>query len=266
MPGLISDIAATAGLASTHLIETESAGGTSEKATLAQARNAMLITSASNPAVTDDSGDGYAAGCVWLNTSTGVLWVARSVSVGAAVWYPITPSRMPLISGNYYQMATVDTTSTGAVGADLIFATPFRLDQRTTIDQIVFRTNTAVVGNIKVGIYADSNGRPGARVAIGDAPGDTNTAATSTVITVTPSVTLEPGWYWGASLFNASANIQISTAANGSLTSALLGSTNSSNALSGVTGVATYAGGLPSTFGTASDRTANSPLLRFRVA
>ena len=38
------------------------------------------------PAVTDDSGDGYAIGSVWFDTTNNNIYVAKSVSVGAAVW------------------------------------------------------------------------------------------------------------------------------------------------------------------------------------
>lgn len=38
------------------------------------------------PAVTDDSGDGYSIGSVWINTTTDNIYAATDVSVGAAVW------------------------------------------------------------------------------------------------------------------------------------------------------------------------------------
>lgn len=39
-----------------------------------------------DPAVGNDSSQGYAAGSFWLNTITPSFWVAVSVGVGAAVW------------------------------------------------------------------------------------------------------------------------------------------------------------------------------------
>ena len=38
------------------------------------------------PVVTNDSSQGYSVGSLWLITSTGKLYVASSVAVGAAVW------------------------------------------------------------------------------------------------------------------------------------------------------------------------------------
>jgi hypothetical protein len=43
-------------------------------------------TAAANPAVTDDSGDGYTIGTIWVNTSTDATFIASDVTAGAAVW------------------------------------------------------------------------------------------------------------------------------------------------------------------------------------
>ena len=48
-----------------------------------------------NPAITDDSGDGYAIGQVWINTVTNTVFVATVVTIGAAIWKEILTS--PLI-------------------------------------------------------------------------------------------------------------------------------------------------------------------------
>lgn len=47
------------------------------------------FTATSNPAVTNDSSGGFAAGSRWLNTITGVMWHCVDASVGAAVWSDI---------------------------------------------------------------------------------------------------------------------------------------------------------------------------------
>ena len=49
------------------------------------------LTAAVDPAVGDDSSQGYAAGSFWLNTVTPSFWVASSVAVGAAVWLKLSP-------------------------------------------------------------------------------------------------------------------------------------------------------------------------------
>jgi len=54
----------------------------------AHALNNLAATT--DPAVTDDSGDGYAIGSRWINTSTDEEFVATDVTVGAAVWLSTT--------------------------------------------------------------------------------------------------------------------------------------------------------------------------------
>lgn len=44
-----------------------------------------------NPTVNDDSGDGYSAGSIWFNTTTGRFFRCADASVGAAVWQPFFP-------------------------------------------------------------------------------------------------------------------------------------------------------------------------------
>lgn len=49
------------------------------------------LVAAADPAVGNDSSQGYAAGSFWLNTVTPSFWVAASVAVGAAVWVKLSP-------------------------------------------------------------------------------------------------------------------------------------------------------------------------------
>ncbi len=46
-------------------------------------------TGASNPTVNDDTGDAYAAGSTFTNTTTGDVFIAIDVTSGAAVWVPV---------------------------------------------------------------------------------------------------------------------------------------------------------------------------------
>jgi hypothetical protein len=63
-----------------------------ESVTLPKLANDVLHIATVAPAVTDDSGDGYAVGSRWINTTTGAEYVAMDVSVGAAVWTETTSS------------------------------------------------------------------------------------------------------------------------------------------------------------------------------
>jgi hypothetical protein len=56
------------------------------------------------PTVNEDSGDGYAIGSFWFNTTGHTMYVAESVAVGAAVWRQIYPGGVSPV------IATVDPT------------------------------------------------------------------------------------------------------------------------------------------------------------
>lgn len=61
--------------------------GTPAWSTLSEAGiQPKTVSSASDPTVNDDSGDGYAVGQVWVNTTTDVPFMLADATVGAAVW------------------------------------------------------------------------------------------------------------------------------------------------------------------------------------
>lgn len=44
------------------------------------------LTATTNPTANDDNSDGYTVGSMWLNTSTGAMYVCQDSTVGAAKW------------------------------------------------------------------------------------------------------------------------------------------------------------------------------------
>lgn len=76
-----------------------------------------IVTSTSNPTTGDDSGDGYAVGTMWLNTSTSAAWVLMDSTAGAASWAELTE-----VTGGYVTtgdlasyLALAGGTMTGAL-------------------------------------------------------------------------------------------------------------------------------------------------------
>lgn len=67
-----------------------SAATATSKAAQAAASAALLplnnYTATTDPTVNDDSGDGYSAGSLWVNTTSGDSFRCTSAAVGAAVW------------------------------------------------------------------------------------------------------------------------------------------------------------------------------------
>lgn len=47
------------------------------------------FTATTNPAVTDDTGDGYSVGSIWINLTTDIAYQCTDASTGAAVWREI---------------------------------------------------------------------------------------------------------------------------------------------------------------------------------
>ena len=50
------------------------------------------LSATTNPAVSNDSSQGYEDGSIWVNTSTDAAYICSDNSVGAAVWKDITAS------------------------------------------------------------------------------------------------------------------------------------------------------------------------------
>lgn len=77
------------------------------------------FVSASAPTVNDDSGDGFFVGAMWFDSTAGVLYTAKSVGVGAAVWSQVGGSSS---GGDIFETSsavgplnyTVDLTNYGA--------------------------------------------------------------------------------------------------------------------------------------------------------
>ena len=70
---------------------------------LVSSRRALLksvktynLVSRRNPTASDDTTRGYAVGDTWVNTLTGAVYAATSVTAGAAVWAVQTVGVYPL--------------------------------------------------------------------------------------------------------------------------------------------------------------------------
>jgi hypothetical protein len=179
------------------------------------------------------------------------------------------------VSGLFYgpQKSLVAASST--VVADVHYAVPIHIPKSVTIQSLGIRVITPSVnlgvGNALLGLYSNNAGSPGARLA----QASVSVAATAVVFNALSSnYTLDPGIYWLTSLFHTTPTVS-GVSASDQLVQSLLGHSNSANLFtgatgpSGVTGVATFAGGLPSSFGTATLRTGvtvTTPIVGFQVA
>lgn len=64
------------------------------------------LTATSDPTATDDVGDGYAAGSLWLNTTSGALFVCTDNTSSAAVWDQINSNSVTGVGARVHMSAT----------------------------------------------------------------------------------------------------------------------------------------------------------------
>jgi hypothetical protein len=222
---------------------------------------------AGDPAVTDDNTQGYSQGSSWFSQASGLEWLCLDATTNAAKWVPLATARHPgLVSSMYYVQGAASTPTSGiGFTQDLLLAVPFRMPHRGTITDLVFRCSaagTTNIANLKVGIYSNNNGRPGSLLSTGASIALSSVGDKTVSLTTPGAVTVEPGWYWIAYIFdrtsdaNSGATTGLSNTAEG-YAPWLIGASALSNVMNGSTAMtcavegsgATYAGGLPSSFG-----------------
>lgn len=226
---------------------------------------------ASDPLASSDAGAGYAAGSSWLNIATGVRWACLDATTGAAVWTAAGGMTHPgYVSGRTYGAQRGQTSGSFTASADTLYAIPIHVAQRVTIASLCLYIGTAATGNVRLGVYANAGGAPAAKLAELAAPASTGTVG-GVQAALAANLTLAPGVYWLAALYSA-APTGTGIGSTDQFVSALIGGTSLAGVLgqgsqvTGHTGVATYAGGLPASFGAATIRAGVSPLIGFTVA
>ena len=106
------------------------------------------LNATTNPGVNDDSGDGYSIESAWFNKSTGALYVAEDVTIGAAVWTVVTaPGSYTswTLAGDSGTPQTINDGNTATIaGGDGIDTTASATDTLTVaVDSTVIRTTGA---------------------------------------------------------------------------------------------------------------------------
>ncbi len=132
-----------------------------------------------------------------------------------------------------------------------IFAVPVHVKRRTTFTGIAFGIHAASTNlNVRVGVYRDNGGVPGALVSGSTATGGPYTVAadTSQTVAISGNLTLDPGWYWLAIQTDQNQSLKGIT---GTGMLFLLGADDMIQGGGRVSVANTYANGMPSTFGTA---------------
>jgi hypothetical protein len=206
------------------------------------------LNASTDPSSGNDSTQGYQVGSLWQNSTTGRIWMARGVSVAAAVWTMLEISDHPgYIAGNWYLPAGeagagLNTGTARAAGT--IQCSAGFIKERVTLSALsAYVSTVSAGGNFQLAIYANSNNRPSGNALASTASMST---ATSQPFSSPVSVQVEPGFYWFcASVDNATATI-ISRNANNNSLGSMIGSATLSNVIanqaciSGVTVAGTF--------------------------
>jgi len=117
----------------------------------------------------------------------------------------LAPSTPGYATNFYYGDAHNAYNATGnAVVADRLYCTPIFIGAKTTFTRIGIDVTTGAAGAARLGIYNNSADNPGALVLDAGTVDTTSTA----VVEATISQELQPGWYWMASVFNATPGVR----------------------------------------------------------
>lgn len=75
-------------------------------------------TAARAPLATDDAGDGYRVGWIWVDTAAKAVYMLADATIGAAVWLQVGVSLFLLVSASAIDREQYRSTLTGAFAPD----------------------------------------------------------------------------------------------------------------------------------------------------
>lgn len=99
---------------------------------------------ASDPAVSDDSGDGYSIGSVWVNATGHKVFIAEAVTVGAAVWRQVWPALVSDMTGLIKSDGSIALSANWDAGAHEIRAETLEADVATGTAPLTIASTTKV--------------------------------------------------------------------------------------------------------------------------
>jgi hypothetical protein len=221
---------------------------------------------------------GYTQQCQSGNSYTAVNGIITGVAVGTDVTDLIkggctlipSPENAPVLpwaKGRFYGLPPGATLEPLLTVTGTLYAYPIYVPNPISVATLNLSVTTGQTGGAAhLGIYADNNGYPGALIYDSGAVTGLTGTAVSTTTPATPP-TLTPGWYWIASIFNASSTFisveAVKTLYTGTISNELGYDTAahalvaSGEAVTGISVAATY-GALPATFPASATLTLNA--------
>ena len=181
------------------------------------------------PGATDDSAAGFEIGSKWLNKSTGIEYICRDASAGAASWVrQDNADFFGYVSGSYYHGVNAVVSAGAVSGGSTIRLHPIVIKERMTLSELGTRVTTSETGkSFQLAVYASD---PATKLPTGNALGSTSSLSAGSTGVMTAAiqgggVVLNPGMYWVA--FNGDITTAVFQAygTNSTFVASLLGGT-----------------------------------------
>lgn len=195
------------------------------------------------------------------NVTSFVQGLLSSANAAAARATLEVITRMPYVAGRYYTAPFNMRAQQGGsltVASNTLYLIPYRQEITGSMAALSIAIGTGAAGNVRLGLYADSAGTPGALIATAG----TISTSTTGVKDVAYTANIPAGNYWLAAQFDAAPSVNVY---DGTLSSpqveAVLGLPGGANFTLdfylGYSVAATYASGLPASI--------TSPTLIYKV-
>ena len=133
------------------------------------------FSAVTDPAVSDDSGDGYAIGSLWVNTTGHKVFIAEDVTEGAAVWRQVWPALVADMANVIKADGTIALSANWDAGAHEIRAETLEADVATGTAPLTIASTTKVANlncdkldDLEGAAYAILAGQSGGQVLEGD--------------------------------------------------------------------------------------------------
>lgn len=117
-----------------------------------------------------------------------------------------------LAGGRYYNTSIASgSLATLAVASGTLYAAPIYISEQVTLSLIGIEVTSFAAGNVRLGIYYDSAGAPGALL---QDSGEVGTGTPNAFKSVVTSQVVPVGLWWLAAVFDATPTVRALTTAN----------------------------------------------------
>lgn len=153
-----------------------------------------------NPTSASDASQGYSVNSKWFNPVTGIEYICRDATAGAAAWVrQDNADFFGYVSGNYYHGVNGVVSAGAVAGGGTIRLHPIIIKERCTVSELGARVTTSESGkSFQLAIYAAD---AASKLPTGNPLGVTSSLSSGSTGAMTAAivgggVTLNPGIYW----------------------------------------------------------------------